>query len=83
MKHMPWLEQVTNENYTIEVQEGVDRERPESNSDVGRLWNRMHPPGILRQLYGATGGMEDADAQEELKPQVEESPLPFITLTDQ
>lgn len=83
MKHIPWLEQVTNESYTITVQEGVDRERPENNSDVGRLWNRMHPPGILRQLYGATGGMEDAVEQEELEPQAEEAPLPFITLTDQ
>lgn len=84
MKHTAWLERVTNESY-ITVQAGVDRERPENNSDVGRLWNRMHPPGILRQLYGATGGMEDQAEQEELEPEppTEESPLPFIKLTDQ
>lgn len=80
MKHAAWLERVSNEKYTIDVQEDVDRERPENNSDVGRLWNRMHPPGILRQAYAAYGGLEDSAPEPEL---AEETPIPRLVLTDQ
>lgn len=83
MKHAKWLERVAAEQYVIQVQEGVDRERPESNSDVGKLWNRMHPPGILSQAYAAYGGMEDAEPEVEVDPAGETTPVPLIKLTDQ
>lgn len=44
------------ENKPYHQEEGKDPCRPDEESDVGKLWNRMHPPGILSQASAFFGG---------------------------
>lgn len=60
MKHLDWLARVSQEDY-MTVTPGVDPYRPENESAIGKLWNRMHPPGILSKAYALYGGLEDAE----------------------
>jgi len=57
-----WIDQVT--GYTpkttqtdhVTVQTGHDTTRPDNSTDIGKLFNRMNPPGVAGIATTYTGG---------------------------
>jgi len=57
-----WVKDATDYQPTVKrqdhmtVQTGHDTLRPDNSTDMGRLYNRMNPTGVLGQAVKATGG---------------------------
>jgi hypothetical protein len=62
---LEWLKQNTPE-LVVSKEEAGDTAiwgapRPDEDSEIGALWNRMHPPGVQGVAFTHFGGLEDAE----------------------